>query len=122
LQITGLVVFWAGVIWLFWSKAGNTVLRVVGSLFALACLGGCLYLHWEPYVAMVCLPAGFIAGVLYAEWHYGIHRFTGPRRDQEHQRPPSDRMADFQPARPPTIDYERGAPTYQSDPAHLPRG
>ena len=117
-----MIVFWAMVIWLFASRTGNAILRVAGSLFALACLGGCLYLHWEPYVAMVCLPAGFIAGVLYAEWHYGIHKLTAPRSVQEHQRQPSDRMVHSLPEPHPMLDYEHGGQAYRNDPARLPHG
>lgn len=116
------IVFWAMVIWLFASSTGNNILRVAGSLFALACLGGCLYLHWDPYVAMVCLPAGFIAGVLYAEWHYGVHRLTAPRSVQERQRQPADHMERFQQESRVMLDYERGGQAYRIDPDPGSRG
>jgi hypothetical protein len=110
-----MIVFWAVVIWLFASRTGNNILRVAGSLFALACLGGCLYLHWEPYMAMVCLPAGFIAGVLYAEWHYGVHRPTALRSAQEHQHQAADHTERFQQEPRALLDYERGGQAFQID-------
>ena len=117
-----MVAFWAAVIWLFASRAGNTILRVVGIIFLTACLVGGLYLHWEPYVAGFCLAGGFAAGVLFAEWHYGVHRVTAPRSDQERQRPPSDRMAHSQPEPHPMLDYGRDGQARLTDPARSQHG
>ncbi len=115
------VVSWAAIFWLFASRAGNAILRVVLSVFAIAAVIFGLYLHWEPYVAMVCLPAGFVAGVLFAEWHYGIRALTALKPDQ--QRPPQqpERRGHFQPAPHSMLDYERAELTYQNDPAAKPR-
>jgi hypothetical protein len=115
------VVSWAAIFWLFASRTGNTILRVTLSLFAIAALIGCLYLHWEPYVALVCLPAGFVAGVLFAEWHYGIRGVIGLRSDQQHQRQQPEYRGHFQQEPRPMLDYERAELTYQSDPAAKPR-
>lgn len=117
-----MIVFWAMVIWLFASRTGNAILRVAGAVFLFASVSFGLYLHWEPYMAMFCLPAGFAAGVLYAEWHYGIHRLTAPRSVQEHQRQPSDHMAHFQQEPRAMLDYERGGQAYRIDRDPGPRG
>ena len=115
-----MLAFWGGLAWLFYSKRGNTILRVCGLLFVLACLLGALYLHWEPYMALICLPAGFVGGLLFAEWYYDIHGIIALRSDLLRQRQLLEREDRFQQAQRPWIDSERDALTYQSGPAAKP--
>ncbi len=117
-----LIAFWAAVIWLFASKPGNTILRVVGCGIVLSALAVGLYLHWEPYVAMVCLTVGFVVGVLFAEWHYDIKGLTALRSDLQRQRQLLEREDRFQQAQRPWLDSERDELTYRSGPAAKPRG
>lgn len=118
--VVGMIAFWAIAIWLFVSRAGKAILRVVLSLFSIAALMGCLYLHWEPYVAMVCLPAGFLAGVLFAEWHYGIRAFSDRQSKQEPQPQQRERKEYFQPTQRQMLDSGRAELTYRSDPGAAP--
>ena len=85
LQIAGLVVFWAGFIWLFWSKAGNTVFRWFAAITVPILLGVSLFWHWEPYTAIICGTAGLISGVFIAEWHYDIRNIIAQREDLARQ-------------------------------------
>lgn len=116
------VVFWAIVIWLFASRKGGTILRLAGLLFLAACLAGGLYLHWDPYLVMICLPAGFIAGLFYAEWYYGVHRLTAPQSGQERPHPQDDHTERFQTEPRPMLGYEPAGQAYRSDRAAGPRG
>lgn len=117
-----MVAFWAAMIWLFASRVGNIILRVVGIIFLAACLVGGLYLHWEPYVAGFCLAGGFAAGMLFAEWYYGVHRVTVPRSDQERRPLSLGHGEHSQPEPRPMLGYERGQQAYRIDPAAGPHG
>ncbi len=122
LSIAFMVAFWAAAIWLFTSKVGNKIIRIL--IFAIAAVGlvGALYVHWEPYVAMVCLPVGFAAGLLFAEWFYDVKGITGLQSDLRRQRQLLEREDRFQQAQRPWLDSERDELTYRSGPAAKPRG
>ena len=122
LSIAFMVLFWAAAIWLFTSKPGNTILRVAGCAIFLVSLTVGMYIHWEPYVAMVCLPVGFAAGLLFAEWFYDIKGITDLRSDLQRQRQLLEREDRFQQAQRPWLDSEHDELTYRSGPAAKPRG
>lgn len=86
LSIGFLIVFWGAVAWLLCSKMGLKITSVF--VFSVASIGiACaLYLHWEPYTALVCLPCGFAAGVLFVEWRYDLRSVIARKSDL--QRPP----------------------------------
>lgn len=121
LSIVFMVVFWAMVIWLFFSKRGLATFRVFAFVVVPIGLAVALYLHWEPYVAMICLPAGFVAGVLFAEWHYGTRHITGLRSDLQYPHQSPGHGGRPQQALRPLLDSERDELTYQSGPAAGPR-
>lgn len=116
-----MVAFWAGAIWLFMSKCGNTILRAIGCAIFGVCVTIGLYMHWESYVAMVCLPVGFAAGLLFAEWLYDIKGINALRSDLERQRQLLAREDRFQQAQRPWLDSEYDALTYRSYPVAKPR-
>ncbi len=117
-----LIAFWATVGWLLFSKRGHTIIRILAFTATPIGLAAALYLHWEPYVAMVCLPVGFVAGVLFAEWHYDIKGLTALRSDLQRQHQLLEREDRFQQAQRPWLDSERDELTYRSGPAAKPRG
>ena len=120
LSIAFMAAFWAVAIWLFTSKAGNKVIRALIFVVATVCLVAALYIHWEPSVAMVCLPVGFAAGLLFAEWYYDIRGITALRSDLQHQRQLLEREERFQQAQRPWLDSESDELTYRNDPGALP--
>lgn len=115
-----MVAFWGAVIWLFVSKPGNAILRFFAYAIVSIGLAACAYLRWEPYMAMICLPVGFIAGAYYTEWYYGIHHLTAPRPDQKPPYPPADHRAHLLQSQFSTPDSGHGAPLIQIDPLRLP--
>ena len=121
LSIVFMVLFWAMVIWLFFSKRGLTLLRAFAFVAVPVGLAAALYLHWEPYVAMICLPAGFVAGVFFAEWHYDTKGISDLKSGLQRQRQLLEREARFQQAQRPWLDSERDELTYRSGPAAKPR-
>ena len=122
LSVAFMIAFWALVIWLFFSRRGLTLFRTFAFIAVPVGLAAALYLHWEPYVAMICLPAGFVAGVLFAEWHYDTRGITDLRSDLQRQRQSLEREDRFQRAQRPWLDSEHDELTYRTGPASKPRG
>ncbi len=117
-----LIAFWAALIWLFVSKTGTKIIRAAIFTIGPVCLIAALYVHWEPYVAMVCLPVGFAAGLLFAEWFYDVKDITGLQSDLQRQHQLLEREDRFQQAQRPWLDSERDELTYRNGPAAKPRG
>lgn len=121
LSIVFLVVFWVAVIWLFISRMGNTIIRWFAFTITPLGLAVALYLHWEPYAVMICLPTGFVAGLLFAEWFYDIKGITALRSGLQRQHQLLEREDRFQQAQRPWLDSEHDALTFRCDPAAKPR-
>lgn len=119
LMYAGLAVFWVFVFWLLFSKKGNSILWALGSVFAAGCLVGCLFLHWEPYTAMICGTAGFLLGMAVKEWLRDDT--TGHRSGQQQPDPSAHRMERSQPEQ--SLLSNRGyvSREFQSDPGATPR-
>lgn len=121
ISIIFMIAFWAAVIWLFFSEGGQSLFRIFAFIVVPVGLAVALYLHWEPYVAMICLPAGFVAGVFFAEWHYGVRDLIDRQSAQRPQHQQQESREQFQQSQRRTLDYERVELTYQNDPGATPR-
>jgi hypothetical protein len=120
LEIAFLVVFWAGFIWLFWSKKGIKIMRALFFIAAPVILLASLYIHWQLQTALICGLAGFLTGGAFVEWFYDIRSLNAQREDLQRQRQLLEREAHFQQAQSPWLDSESGELTYRSGPAVRP--
>jgi len=71
LAVAFMVAFWAAVAWLFVSKTGRKVFRFFVYLFSISCTAFSLWYLWEPYLGMLSITVGFIAGLAYSDWYHG---------------------------------------------------